>query len=95
MQEKLKLLELILQERCRKSTYLPNLVFYFPPTNRCLFGWSVDDSFGALCGQPVHRFRPRQDRRAYVPPTKAPTRAPTSAPTKAPTSVQTRIFKAF
>ena len=54
-----------------------------------------DDSFGALCGQPVHRFQPRQDRKAYMPPTKAPTSAPTSAPTKAPTSVQTRIFKAF
>ena len=66
---------------CRTSTYFPkSCFFYFPPTNRCLFGWSVDDSFGALCDQPVHRFRPRQDRRAYMPPTKAPTSAPTRRP---------------
>ena len=43
--------------RCavHKSTYLPDLALYFPPTNRCLFGWSVDDNFGVLFGQPVYR----------------------------------------
>ena len=30
------------------------LLFYFPPTDRCLFRWSVDDYFGALFGQPVY-----------------------------------------
>ena len=71
------------------------LFFYFPPTDRCLFGWSVDDILGALFGQSVCCLPAKQVNRPYMPPTKARTSAPTSAPTKAPTSVQTRIFKAF
>ena len=67
------------------------LFFYFPPSGRCLFGWSVDCYFEALSGQPVYRFQPQQDRRANMPPAKVPT----SAPTKALTSVQTAFSKRF
>ena len=54
------------------------LIFYFPPTNSCLFGWSVDDYIGRCLVNPFKAFRPRQVRRTYMPPTKAP------LPTKVP-----------
>ena len=75
---------------CRRSQIdIPSEICFstfHPQISACVDGLLMI-IWGALLGQPVYHFRPRQDRKAYM--------LPTKAPSSVPTSVQTSIFKAF